>query len=552
MQKNNTGTIAVQTPMNQTREPSNDATEAVAQACLVESLRAPACYPHAVETVEQLETHISHVLLAGEFAYKLKKPLDLGFLDFSTLEKRRFYCEEELRLNRRLAPRIYLEVAAIRGSRDAPRLGTTTGPVIEYAVKMRRFPQEALFDRLARESALDDGHIDALAQCIAAFHAGIARSDGDTPWGSAASIEAPMRQNFAQLRPLLSEPAELRVLEGIEHWSCRAHERLADLFEARRRGGHVRECHGDLHLGNVAWLNDTAQPFDGIEFNANLRWIDVISEVAFMVMDLHAHDLAPLAWRFLNGWLEHSGDFAGVALLDYYLVYRAMVRAKIARLRAAQPDIDTTTRRQALADHAMYIALASRFCAPHQPALLVMQGLSGSGKSVLAGALCGHLGAIRVRSDVERKRLHGLAPLERSATTTGNGIYDPATTRATYTELARLAGLILAAGRPAVMDAAFLKRTERDQMRAVAAHQGVPLLFLACQADETTLQHRVAKRHEAGSDASEADQRVLALQMQWQEPLDEPPQPGERRLTIDTARSSTADAVDRVIASLAD
>lgn len=527
-----------------------------AQTRMVEALlRDPACYPHAVDAVEHLETHISHVLLAGGFAYKLKKPLALGFLDYRSLAQRRFYCEEELRLNRRLAPQLYLDVLPIGGSIAAPRIGADGGAVIDYVVRMRRFPQEALFDRLARDGALDVRHVAALAAAVARFHAACARADVDADaaadWGSATHIAAPMRQNFAQLRPLLDAAGELAELERIEQWSCQAHARLATTFEARRRDGRVRECHGDLHLGNVVWLDDTALPFDGIEFNPELRWIDVVSEIAFMVMDLHAHGLAPLAQRFLNDWLEHSGDFAGLALLDYYLVYRAMVRAKIARMRAAQPDIGATARQQALADYRLYIELAQRFCLPRSPALIVMHGRSGSGKSVLAGAICAEIGAIRVRSDVERKRLHGLAPLARSASTTGGGIYDAATTQATYAELARLAGVILDAGRTAVIDAAFLKRDERDLLRAVAARHAVPLLLIACTADEATLAQRVTARQHAASDASEADLQVLKMQAGWQEALDEAAGADEHRLSIDTACLSSADAVARVSAALA-
>ena len=523
------------------------------QTRLVQALCEPERQPHPVE---HMETHISHILLAGEFAYKIKKPLDLGFLDFTSLEKRHFYCEEELRLNRRLAPQLYLAVIPIHGSSEAPRLGTEQpGPIIEYAIKMNRFPQESLFDQMAQRGALHAEHIDALAGVVADFHAKVARTDTVSPWGGAAGIEAPMRQNFSQIRALLNDPAEQEALDRLEEWSCREHARLANIFAARQRDGWVRECHGDLHLGNVVWLAGAAQPFDGIEFNANLRWIDVVSEVAFMVMDLHAHDCASLAQRFLNTWLEHSGDFGGLALLNYYVVYRAMVRAKIARLRAAQMNtaaIDEPARQQALAEYARYVALAQRFSQSHQRTLIIMHGLSGSGKSVLAEALCETLGAVRIRSDVERKRMQGLAPLARSGSAQGGGIYGKQTTAETYAELARLARLILDAGWPAVGDATFLRREQRAGLRAVAEKCGTPLLIVTCSAEHGQLRERIARRQAQQKDVSEADLAVLENQLDALEPLDEPALAEELRITIDTARQSNVEAVTRIAAALAE
>jgi len=535
------------------------------QAELIRALREPTSYLHPVATVEVLETHISHVLLAGGFAYKFKKPLDLGFLDYSTLAARKFFCEEELRLNRRLAPHLYLEVTPIFGSSAAPRFVAEAGEAskesIEYAVKMRRFAQEAQFDRMAACGMLRGEHIDSLAEVIAAFHQQIESAGADTPYGTAPAIEAPMLQNFAQIRALLAEPEEIAELDRIEQWSRREHGRCAELFAARRAAGRVRECHGDLHLGNVAWLADEdapgtaprAVPFDGIEFSANLRWIDVISEVAFLVMDLHARCLANYANRFLNGWLERSGDYAGLALLDYYLVYRAMVRAKIARIRAAQSDTGEAERQAALADYARHIALARGFGAPRRRALILMHGVSGSGKSVLAAALGERIDAIRIRSDVERKRLHGLAATARSHSGLAAGIYSKDATRATYAELARLARQILQSGGgcPVLVDACFLRAEERAAFSALAGELGVPLLLVTCAADTAELRRRVKLRHATQMDASEADLAVLEHQLASAEALDEPPSSGELRIAVDTQQEATAQSVERLVRTIA-
>lgn len=541
---------------------ANFATEQTEQTELIKSLREPAIYPHPVTAVEVLETHISYVLLAGDFAYKFKKPLDLGFLDYSTLAARKFFCEEELRLNRRLAPHLYLDVVSIYGSSTAPRFVAVDGEVpIEHAVRMRRFRQEMLFDRLAQSGGLHDEHIDSLAEVIAAFHRDIPPAGVGTPYGTAAAIEAPLRQNFAQLRPLLDTPVEHAELDSIEQWSLREYTRCVEvgIFAARRATGCVRECHGDLHLGNVAWLADTpdtaprAIPFDGIEFAANLRWIDVISEVAFIVMDLHARGFANQANRFLNRWLEQNGDlgFGGLALLDFYLVYRAMVRAKIARIRASQSDTCATERQTALSDYAALTALARRFAEPRRCALILMHGVSGSGKSVLAATLCENIDAIRIRSDVERKRLHGLTPMARSHAGVAAGLYSAEATRATYEELARLARQILQSGRPVLVDACFLRVEERATFRTLAETLGVPLLIVSCTADTAELRRRVAQRHATQKDVSEADLAVLEHQLEIAEALDETFSSGELRITIDTHKETTMHASERLVGALA-
>lgn len=524
-----------------------------AQEKLVRALQDPARYPHQAGAVDHIETHISHVFLAGDYAYKIKKPVDLGFLDFTTLAARRFYCEEELRLNRRLAPEIYLEVVTIGGSCDSPVLGATDKP-IEYAVKMRRFPQEALFDRLAAKNELTDRHIDALAGVIAEFHGRVERARLTDPYGAAAAVGEPMRQNFAQLRPLLATDSDLALLQAIEKSSLRRHAELVPAFTARHAEGFVRECHGDLHLGNVAWVDGgvgsgvgkSALPFDCIEFNPNLRWIDVMSEVAFLVMDLCMRELENFASRFLNAYLENSGDYEGLRVLDYYLVYRAMVRAKVAAIRAAQPDAGDAGRREAMADCRVHLALAERFTRPRRQALIIMHGLSGSGKTVVSQGLLEATGAVRVRSDVERKRMAGLAQDEESGSGIATGIYDQGTTIATYAELTRLARSALEAGWPALVDAACLCRWQRETFSGLAREFKVPFLIVACTAEDAVLRERVRRRAASGQDASEADVSVLDHQMESAEPL----AAEEHPLVLDTGREPTAEAVIRIVAAL--
>ena len=485
---------------------------------LIELLRDPTRYPHPVERVELLETHISWVLLAGDYAYKVKKPVNLGFLDFGSLEARRFYCEEELRLNRRTAPQLYLEVVRVTGSDADPHIDGEGRP-IEYAVKMRRFPQQALLSRMAQGGTLGAGHIDALARGIAAFHSRVARADDAQPFGSAAEVLAPAQQNFDQIEALIGADADVPELERLRGWTLREHARLRAAFDARKASGFVRECHGDLHLGNIALLDGEPTPFDGIEFNEALRWIDVINEVAFLVMDLFDRRLPRLAWRFLNGYLEVTGDYAGLALLRYYLVYRALVRAKVACIRGHQPNLDPREGGCAGREYLEYLRLAQVMAEGPSRALIVMHGVAGSGKTTVAQELLEACGAVRLRSDVERKRLQGLEAGARSGSTLGAGIYTPDLTSQTYARLGTLSGAVLEAGYAAVVDATFLARAQRDAFAALARKSGVRFAIAACEAPEGVLRERIATRQRNARDASEADLGVLAHQLASLEPL---------------------------------
>jgi len=478
---------------------------------LVAALRDPRRYPHPVERVETVETHISRVLLTGRYAYKLKKPLALGFLDFSTLESRRIACEEELRLNRRTAPALYLEVVAITGTPEDPCIGGE-GPAIEYAVRMAQFPQEALLDRVAARGALDGALVDLVAAAIAQFHAGAAVAGAQSEFGSPAQVLAPAHQNFEQLAELLADPA----LATLRLWTGREHARLVERFARRKHGGFVRECHGDLHLGNIVLLEGEPTPFDCIEFNAALRWIDLMNEVAFLVMDLEDHGLAAHARRFLNAYLEVTGDYAGLAVLPFYLVYRAVVRAKIAAIRAHQPGLDVHGRTRAETEIHGYLELAQRLSAPRRRALVITHGLSASGKSSAALALVEASGALRIRSDVERKRVHGLGATQSSGAALGAGIYTEDASRRAYERLATLAREVLEAGFAVVVDAAFLARAQREAFAQLALELGVPFAIASCQAPLETLRSRIVARH---GDASEATLAVLERQLATQDAL---------------------------------
>ncbi len=493
------------------------AESAADQRRLVEALARSAALGGAVGSVELLETHISYVLLTGAHAYKIKKAVDFGFLDFTTLGARRFFCEEELRLNRRLAPTLYLGVVPISGSIDAPVAGGS-GRAIEYAVKMREFPQEALASRLLARGEFGAAEIDALAAQVAGFHGEIAVAVPDGTFGAPDGILRLAQQNFAQIAPLLSTGTERDELEDVRVWTEREHATRCDPFERRRRSGFVRECHGDLHLNNIVRIDGELVIFDGIEFNAEMRWIDVMSEVAFTVMDLEDRARVDLAHRFRNAYLEATGDYGGLAVLPFYLAYRAVVRAKIARLRAAQLGAGAA-KEASLLEFRGYLALARGYTRQRRPALVITSGLSGCGKSAISQILVETIGAVRVRSDVERKRMHGVAADGRCDSDVGGSIYASAPTRATYDRLIDLARDIVDAGYVAIVDATFLLRAQRESFQALAGELNVPFAILALDASEATLRERIVRRGAAGGDASDADLAVLAHQIATREAL---------------------------------
>ena len=470
---------------------------------LIENLLRPTAYPHPVTTVRLIETHISWVLLAGNFAYKVKKPLDLGFLDFSTLAKRQHCCAEEVRLNGRLAPEIYLAVVPITGSEAAPRVGGE-GPALEWAVKMRAFDAEATLDKA---TVLDATQIDVIAERVAIFHAGARVIGAEEPYGDAAAVMHPVVENFAHLQPWANDqPARGDRLARLAQWSRAEGARLHPHFAARKAAGAIREGHGDLHLGNIAWIGRAPLIFDCIEFNPNLRCIDPVNEIAFLCMDLFQRGQAPLAWRLLNRWLEVSGDYSGLAALRFYLVYRAVVRAKVAAIAARQGQADADARTEA------YLNLAERLSQAEVPALLLMHGLSGSGKTWASQSLLESLGAIRIRSDVERRRLAAHRPeLPR---------YGDAMTVLTFAHLETLAAALLAAGFIVIVDATFLGQAQRRPFFTLADRLGVPLRLISLQAPAAVLRERVQHRFAAGHDASEADLAVLEAQLKSFAPLD--------------------------------
>ena len=403
---------------------------------------------------------------------------------------------------------------------------------------MQRFPQEALASAALAAGLLQSRHMEVFARQLAVLHDSAPRSDGHSPYGAPAAIRDAALQNFDQLQPLLIMADDVTALAVLRDWTLRELTLRQVMMRDRHAAGTVREGHGDLHLGNIVLIDDRLVPFDCIEFNVELRWNDIISEVAFLVMDLHDRGSPQRAWLFLNAWLEQSGDYAGIVLLPFYLVYRAMVRAKVHALRAAQSGVGHAEHARLMGESRKYIALARHFAHGKPPALIITHGLSGSGKSRIAGEVMQQLGAIRIRSDVERKRLHGLLPHERSASSIGGSIYNDQATQALYHHLASLARTIIAAGYTVIVDATFLKSWQRDCLRDVARDTRVPFLIMSITAPDAVLRTRIRQREAAGNDPSDAGIAVLEHQLQSQEALSS----GERPATIMLSSNSQSAA----------
>jgi aminoglycoside phosphotransferase family enzyme/predicted kinase len=449
-----------------------------------------------------IETHISWVLLAAGFAYKVKKPLRLPFVDYATLALRRHFCQEELRLNRRLAPSLYLGVSRITGTPAAPALDGE-GPVLEYAVRMRRFPAGALLSERLASERLDKDDVDRVAILVARFQQGLPSSPPASGFGNGAARRSRALAALAGAAPaaIAGEQAFLAA------WLEAGAAELLPLWSARCEHGAVREGHGDLHLDNLVILDGAVAAFDCIEFDPTLRWIDVLDEIAFPVMDFAARARADLAYRLLNLWLDLSGDHGALPALRFALVYRALVRAHTACLRG--PQAAPQARR--------YLQAALRWTVPGEPRLTITHGLPGSGKTFASQRLLEQHGAIRLRSDVERKRLAGLAMLDDSRAA-GLDLYGAGASAATYARLFELARAALRAGHPVILDAAFLRRDERARALALSRELRVPYAILACEAPPAVLRERIGSRR---GDASEADLAVLERLRTQAEPLEQ-------------------------------
>lgn len=492
---------------------------------MIAALLDPAAYDPPVERVECLETHISWILLTGSTAFKIKKPVHLGFVDFSTPELRRWYCQEELRLNRRLAPDLYLGLSPVHGPPERARLHGD-GPILELAVRMRQFPQSALLPAVLDRHGLASEAIERLADDLAAFHAAAAVAGPADPYGTPELVRQPALANLSALERSALAPA--RELMALRQWTEEQFTRLRPRFRRRRRQGRVRECHGDLHLGNLLLEGERIRVFDCLEFSPELRWIDAISDLAFLVMDLCHRRQPDLAAVLLNRWLSRCGDYDGLLTWRWYRVYRSLVRAKVCALRQQQLEPGDPQSASLQRELERYLDGAGRLSQAAAPALVITHGVSGSGKSHRARQLCRRQDWIQLSSDGERKRRFGLWGHSDAPPLPGDPYRDQVSEQLYQRHLPQQAARILAAGMTAVVDATFLQRDQRRRMETLARRCGVPFLILACPISADQARRRIEERRRLGTDPSDADAVVLAGQLRRIEPLEE----GERPLAL--------------------
>ncbi len=504
------------------------------QQQLIEAL-VPVLENEFNKPVERIETHISTLLLVADQAFKIKKPVDFGFLNFTELQQRKFYCVEELRLNGRLAPDIYEEVITISGEQHHPQINGS-GPAIEYMVKMKRFNQDDLFDQKLKNGTLTEKHIIELAKTIADFHQRIDIADDNLGMPIVDSISGAVIENFDQLRDFIyTQNNDLQQrFNKLEQWSRQKTSELTPLLRQRLDNGFVRECHGDMHLGNITLYQNRVTIFDGIEFNPGFRWIDVMSEIAFITMDLDSAGQSAYCSILLNHYLEETGDYIGLQLLAYYQAYRAMVRAKVTALRLGQLQENDTEYRQQLSVLTHYLEIADRYTKEATPKLLITNGVSGTGKSYVSEQLLKQFALIRIRSDVERKRLYP-SPKER---------YTPEATRNTYSHLHELAASCLEAGYSVIIDATYLEHQYRKQALKIAVSSELPFLAISLQFPVDILEQRITQRIEKDNDASEATISVLHGQLAKAESLSD----DEHQYTL--VISDNDDILEKIITKL--
>lgn len=483
---------------------------------IVDQLRDPEAYPHSVDgPITVHETHISWILLAGNFAYKIKKRLKNSFLDYSSLEKRHHACCEEVRLGWRYAEGLYIDVVPITCEDGMVRMDGDAYPV-EFAVRMRRFPSDALLSTQLAVGNVDETSIHQLARTIAEFHQRakvVTSADGVS---TAATLEQAL-ENFEILRTAQSETITSKLPE-VDGWVKRFFTENHDRFQSRIEEGYVRECHGDLHCDNIVFWRNHWTPYDGIEFNKDYTQIDIISDIAFLVMDLTERGHSSLAMVLLNSYLERTGDYNGLTLLRWYMVYRAMVRSKVAFIRSQQIT-EPEERKQQLDLAEQYLSTAIKTTQMGERSLWITHGVSGSGKTTGSQNIVVKNGAIRIRSDIERKRLFGKSATPSETINYGQGIYSSSASEMTYSRLRQLSQTILTAGYPVVVDATFLKRADRDAFHALAEQLSVRFQIVDFFAAESILHDRISRRRQANNDASDATSKILEKQLATQEPL---------------------------------
>jgi len=480
---------------------------------ILKSLMKPSAYPVVTGTVELLQTHVSWIFLTDTHAFKLKKPVNFGFLDFSTVELRRFYCLEELRLNRRLCPDIYEAVVELRESPEGASFHGS-GAIIDYAVMMKRLPADRMLDGLVERGEVAPDDMKNVASVISRFHKGAETSEYISAFGAVEQILINWRENFEQLVQFNSTTLPADDLEVIKSWVMAFTEANSDLFTRRVEDGFIRECDGDLHLENICLVDGRPYIFDCIEFNERFRFCDTAADIAFLLMDLDFHNRSDLSEVVISSYLAASGDFEMTELIDFYKVYRAVVRGKVESFRLNDAGITDAAKELAERRATLYFRLARGYIERLRLplTLFITCGTTGCGKSTLAGELAFELGIKACNSDFVRKKMAGIHPETAVHEDYGEGLYADSVSEKTYRELERIAGDELAAGNSVIVDAGFRNVAERGRFASLAAKHHARFIILSLSCDENEQQERLVMRSAGGTSVSDGRIGLLAQQ----------------------------------------
>jgi hypothetical protein len=478
---------------------------------LVQQMLQPEFYPHPVQQVQLIQTHVSYVLLTGEYAYKLKKPVNFGFLDYSTLEKRHHFCQEELRLNQRGAAVLYLEVLPITEMGDRYQLAGSGQP-LEYVVKMQQFPQETLLTSLFDRGELTEELLVHLAQAIALFHLSAPTNDYIRSFGEIPQVRQSIDENYQQTEQYIGGPQTQSQFDETRNYTDRFFATQADLFARRMAQNWIRECHGDLHLRNICLWNDQLYLFDCIEFNEPFRFVDVMFDIAYIVMDLQARQRPDLSTLFINTYVEQTGDWEGLQILPLYVSRQSYVRAKVTSFLLNDPGVPAAEKQAAQETAALYYRLAWQVTRPQSGQLFLMSGLSGSGKTTTARQIARQIGAVHLRSDAVRKHLAGIPLSQRGDAS----LYTSEMSEKTYFRLLELGIQLAQSGYRVILDAKYDRQPMRqavidrlNQVNGNTSSHEIPLQIIHCTAPTEVLTTRLQQRT---GDIADATVEVLAQQ----------------------------------------
>jgi aminoglycoside phosphotransferase family enzyme/predicted kinase len=496
---------------------------------LVQALLEPKAYPESPKRIELVQTQMSFVFLTDDYAYKVKKPVNLGYLDYTTHEKRQFYCQKEVELNRRLCPKVYLGVVPITRYRGAI-LVAGKGEVIEHAVKMRRLPQEAMMDVLLAKNHVSPEMITSVAKKLVAFHHKAETNASISAFGNIKAITQNTEENFSQTNKYIGNTISPAKYQHIKDYTNSFIEKNTPLFDKRIAQGRIRDCHGDLHTAHICFA-DGICIYDCIEFNDRFRYCDVASEVAFLAMDLDHYGRADLSRSLVNAYIAESRDRELLTLLGFYKCYRAYVRGKVESFKLDDPYIAPAEKSHTLEIASSYFDLAHAYTRS-RPILFITTGLVGTGKTALAQALAKRLGLMVISSDVTRKQLAGIPVTERRFEKLDTGIYSPEFSRKTYDKMFSEAKAILSDGGSVILDASFVKARERLKAKGLASDIGADFIIIECTLDEESIKQRLAQRLEQGSISDGRWEIYKPQKRQFQPVIEVPP---KNHVIIDTS-----------------